>query len=204
MPQPTISLDAAQHSGEFLALSSIAGIAVDLRYASSNNFLGRDVYSPMDCAWLHQDAAKALARAQVWLGARAGQHRLVVLDALRPHCVQVAMYDALQGTGLELYLAHPDRGSIHSFGMAVDVSVLDARGHALDMGSGFDAMQPESHPEFEAQHLATGALTAQHVANRNLLRGAMFGAGFRGISTEWWHFDFGDKVSVRETHARVD
>ncbi|WP_413673217.1 M15 family metallopeptidase [Massilia cellulosiltytica] len=196
------SEDVAGHP-EFRHLSTIAGIAVDLRYATPNNFVGRDLYSPYDCAWLHRDAACALERVVAWLKARRPGCTPLVLDALRPQRVQQQLWDALAGTDLQMYLAHPQRGSIHSFGMALDITILDEDGRELDMGTGFDDMTELSHPALEARFLASGELSAEQVANRQLLRDAMFQAGFVGINTEWWHFDCGDRNLVRQTFRRV-
>jgi len=88
--------------------------------------------------------------------------------------------------------------------MAVDVTVLDTDGKPLDMGSGYDELAEKSHPALEQRMLAEGQLTAQHIANRELLRQVMFGAGFRGINSEWWHFNFGDPAVVRQTYLRID
>ena len=176
----TIASEDVAHDPAFRHLSTIAGIAVDLRYATPNNFVGRDLYAPYDCAWLHRDAAAALERVVAWLRARRPDCTPLVLDALRPQ-----------------------RGSIHSFGMALDVTLLDDRGHELDMGTGFDDMTALSHPALEAGFLAGGELTPAQVANRQLLRDAMFQAGFVGINTEWWHFDCGDRNVVRATFRRV-
>jgi D-alanyl-D-alanine dipeptidase len=187
----------------FRHLSTVAGIAVDLRYATPYNFTGRDLYSPFDCAWLHRDAAAALERAVAWLAQHAPGHTLLVLDALRPQRVQQQLWDALDGTGLRIYLADPARGSIHSYGMALDVTLLDADGHELDMGTGFDDMTELSHPALEEGFLRAGALTGKQVAGRRLLRAAMLQAGFFGINTEWWHFDCGDRDHVRQTFRRV-
>jgi D-alanyl-D-alanine dipeptidase len=104
---------------------------------------------------------------------------------------------------LQMYMANPARGSIHSYGMALDVTILDLQGRELDMGTGFDDMTDLSHPALEEGFVAAGKLTEQQVANRQLLRGAMFGAGFVGINTEWWHFDCGDRERVRTTFRRV-
>lgn len=196
------SEDIAGHP-EFRHLSTIAGIAVDLRYATPNNFVGRDLYSPYDCAWLHRDAASALERVVAWLKARRPDCTPLVLDALRPQRVQQQLWDALAGTDLQMYLANPQRGSIHSFGMALDITILDEQGCELDMGTGFDDMTELSHPALEARFLASGELSDGHVANRQLLRDAMFQAGFVGINTEWWHFDCGDRNLVRQTFRRV-
>jgi D-alanyl-D-alanine dipeptidase len=188
---------------DFRHLDSIAGIAVDLRYAGPDNFVGRDLYSPLDCAWLHCDAAAAVERVVGFLARRAPGHKVLLLDALRPHRVQEQLWDALAGTNLQMYLAPPERGSIHSFGMAVDITLLDPSGRELDMGTGFDDMTELSHPALEARHLAGGLLDAVQIANRQLLREAMFQAGFVGINSEWWHFDCGDRVLVRRDYTRV-
>ena len=199
----TVASEEIAGSPEFRHLSSIAGIQVDLRYATDNNFVGRDLYSPYDCAWLHVDAASALEKVVAWLAARRPDLTPLVLDALRPQRVQQQLWDALEGTGLQMYLANPERGSIHSYGMALDITLLDADGRELDMGTGFDDMTNRSHPALEEGFLQAGQLTEAQVANRRLLRDAMLQAGFLGINTEWWHFDCGDRELVRRSFRRV-
>jgi len=189
---------------EFRRLSSLPGIAVDLRYASVRNFVGRDLYGALDCAFLHRRAAEGLERAAGRLAELAPGHRLLVLDALRPHRVQIELWNFLEGTGLRQYVADPARGSIHSFGMAIDATVLDAHGRELDMGSGFDEMIELSHPRLEARHLASGALTRAQQRARELLRGALAAGGFGGIENEWWHFEMLDRQHLRQHFARVD
>jgi D-alanyl-D-alanine dipeptidase len=199
----TVASEDIAASPEFRHLSTIAGIGVDLRYATAGNFVGRDLYSPFDCAWLHCDAATALERVVAWLAVRRPGATALVLDALRPQRVQQQLWDALAGTDLQMYLADPQRGSIHSFGMALDITILDEAGRELDMGTGFDDLTERSHPALEPQWLARGELTLEHIANRQLLRDAMAQAGFHGISTEWWHYDCGDRNVVRQTFRRV-
>ena len=198
-----IRCEDVTHHPDFRALASIPGIDIDLRYATADNFVGHAVYGGLDCAWLRREAADALAAAAVWLAANRTGYRLRVLDALRPQRVQERLWAELQGTPLTLYLAHPERGSIHSFGMAVDVTLLDAAGSEVDMGSGFDEMSEASHPEREAEQLALGTLGAVQLAERGWLRAAMRQAGFHPITTEWWHFDFGDRTAVRRDLPRV-
>jgi D-alanyl-D-alanine dipeptidase len=201
--QPTIPCENVPGTPEFRALSDIGGLGVVLRYATPNNFVGRDLYSPLDCAWLHRDAAAALERSLARLQSQRPDCTLMVLDALRPQRVQEELWASLQGTNLLEYLAEPGRGSIHSFGMAVDVTIVDERGHELDMGSGFDEMTERSHPVLEESLVARGVLRAEHVAHRRLLRDAMSAGGWRGISSEWWHFDCGDRMRVRAEYRRV-
>ena len=199
----TVASEDIAGSPEFRHLSSIEGIAVDLRYATPNNFVGRDLYSPFDCAWLHRDAAEALEKVVAWLARERPGYTALILDALRPQRVQEQLWTALEGTGLQMYLANPVRGSIHSYGMALDITLLDEAGRELDMGTGFDDMTNLSHPALEEGFLVAGQLTEAQVANRRLLRTAMLDAGFLGINTEWWHFDCGDRELVRATYRRV-
>lgn len=198
-----IDSEAVPGHADFRHLSAIAGIEVDLRYASPDNFVGRNLYAPLDCAWLHREAAFALEKSVAYLNRHAPSFRLLVLDALRPQRVQQQLWDALQGTELLGYIAEPGRGSIHSFGMALDVTLLDADGRELDMGSAFDELSERSHPLLESELLARGELSAAHIANRNMLRAAMFHAGWVGIDSEWWHFDCGDRHHVRQHYTRV-
>ena len=199
----TLSCENVATDPQFRRLSTIADIKIDLRYASPNNFVGRDLYSPLDCAWLHRDGAAALAASAAWLkNARPGL-TMRVLDALRPQRVQEQLWASLQGTDLLGYLANPVRGSIHSFGMAVDITLVDEKGAELDMGTPFDDLTQLSHPALEKQFLDIGALTAIQIENRQWLRDAMQHGGWLGISSEWWHFDCGNRDEVRANYTRI-
>jgi zinc D-Ala-D-Ala dipeptidase len=202
--QRTLRCEHIATDAQFIALAQIAGIAVDLRYGTADNFVHSDVYSPLDCAWLHAHAAEKLHAAVTRLAQQSPHVRLLVLDALRPHRVQEMLWDSLAGTELHMYLADPAIGSLHSYGMAIDVTLIDDEGRELDMGTGFDNMTLLAHPELEAEHLAHGQLTFAQLANRLLLRNAMEHAGWRSISTEWWHFDATeDRAHIRATYTRV-
>jgi D-alanyl-D-alanine dipeptidase len=194
--------DMARHPG-FRHLRTVPSVRVDLRYAGSNNFAGRNLYGTLDCAWLRSDAAHGLEQAAAWLAQQRPGWTLLVLDALRPQRVQEAIWREIEGSDKELYFAHPLRGSIHSFGKAVDVTLLDSEDRELDMGSGFDEMSLASHPALHAEHLALGVLTAAQITHRGWLAAAMRAGGFHGIATEWWHFDHGDRDAVRQQLQRV-
>lgn len=189
---------------DFRRLDTVGGIVIDLRYVGADNFVGRELYGDLDCSWLHREAVAALQSAADWLQEHHPDLRILVLDALRPHRVQEMLWQHLDGTPLRMYVADPARGSIHSFGMAVDVTLIDADGKELDMGSGFDALEEKSHPALEQKMLAEGQLTQHQLDQRGILRAAMAHGGFRGINSEWWHFNCGDPVVVRETYLRID
>ncbi len=199
----TIAIEALPHDAEFRALASLPQVHVDLRYAGPHNLLGRDLYSPHDCAWLHAAAAAALEVASQALSARQPGLRLCVLDACRPQRVQEAFWAFVEGTPMQAYFAHPGPGSIHSFGMAVDITLVDAAGRELDMGTPFDDTSEHSHPALETRWLEAGVLHPRQVQHRQWLREAMAAAGWQGITTEWWHFDFGDRTEVRQRYRRI-
>ena len=187
----------------FRHLSSLRGVPLDLRYVGSNNFAGRSLYGRLDCAWLRREAAAGLEAAADWLQAQRPGWRLLVLDALRPQRVQETIWVDVAGTPAQEYFANPQRGSIHSYGMAADVTLLLPGGQEANMGSGFDEMTLASHPSLHARHLASGVLTAAHVAARECLLAAMQHGGYAGIPNEWWHFDHGDRDQVRRTLPRI-
>jgi zinc D-Ala-D-Ala dipeptidase len=194
--------DIAGHRA-FRRLDSLRGVPYDLRYAGTNNFANLNLYGAMDCAWLRTEAAEGLEAAAAWLARQRPGWRILVLDALRPQRVQEAIWHDVVGTPMEHYFANPHRGSIHSFGMAVDVTLIDPHGREADMGSGFDEMSEASHPALHAGHLASGVLSLAQVAERDCLHDAMVHGGFHGIPTEWWHFDHGDREYVRRELPRV-
>ena len=204
-PASVIRIEDIGTSPEFRPLASLRGVDHELRYATTNNFSGRVLYPPAwDCAWVRTEAAHGLETAAAWLARERPGYRMIVLDALRPHRVQVAIWADVAGTPAALYFADPAKGSIHSFGMAVDVTLIDPQGREVDMGSGFDEMSLTSHPAMNDEHLALGVLTAAQITERGWLHAAMVRGGFRGIPTEWWHFDFGDREHVRQHLPRVE
>ena len=200
---PPLPIDSVAADPGFRALRTIPGIAVDLRYASPRNLLRQDLYSPHDCAWLHAEAAAALALSSQWLRAHHAPLRLCVLDAVRPHRVQERFWQHVHGTPLQPYFADPAIRSIHSFGMAVDITLLDMRGDELDMGTGFDDTTELSHPALEDRFVAEGRLRPEHRTHRAILRQAMQHGGWQGIATEWWHFDCGDRQTVRASYRLI-
>lgn len=199
----TIAIDALRDDPDFVPLAALRSLAVDLRYASARNLLGRDVYTPHDCAWLHAQAAHALQRAADWLTREHPALRLLVLDAARPQRVQELFWALVQGTPMQPYFAPPERGSIHSFGMAVDVTLADAQGTELDLGTPFDDTSERAHPALEHAHATSGALDETALARRRWLRAAMLHGGWQPIASEWWHFDCGDRDEVRRRFRRI-
>ncbi len=166
-------------------------IRIDLKYSTTENFLGVDVYGDFNACYLQPDVAKKLVVAQKNLKEKNPSYSLIVFDAVRPLHIQQMMWDTLvlpPGEKVK-YLSNPAHHSLHNYGAAVDVSIVDAKGNLLDMGTPFDFFGDKAHPEKEQELLASGELTQREVSNRQVLRDAMRRAGFFGIQTEWWHFN---------------
>ena len=146
----------------------------DIAYATANNFTGTPVYKRAAC-YLHPDAATCLLRARD-IAARLGL-RLKIFDAYRPSEAQWILWEHTPDPD---FLADPRRGSPHSRGVAVDLTLVDENNVELPMGTAFDAFTHASH------HGA--ALDATSTRNRLLLLGIMSDAGWDFYRNEWWHY----------------
>jgi D-alanyl-D-alanine dipeptidase len=149
------------------------------------------MYGNFNKAYLQKDVAVKLVQAQRYLNELKLGYRLIIYDAVRPRSVQQKMWDTLKVPFNEKikFLSNPALGSLHNFGAAVDISILDEKHHALDMGTPFDYEGELAYPESETKLLKEGKLTSEQVDNRKLLRMVMNKAGFFNIETEWWHFN---------------
>lgn len=154
-------------------------VDVDLVYAGPDNLAGRPVYRNPVCL-LHPDAAACLTRAAGL--ARGLGLRLRVYDAFRPVEAQWQLWHAYPDP---VYVADPRVGSIHSRAVAVDLTLADAAGRPLDMGTAFDAMGERAH------HGRTD-LPAEVQRHRALLLGIMAAAGWQHYAFEWWHYQLPD------------
>ncbi len=166
-------------------------IVVSLKYSTTDNFMGMDMYGDFDKAYLQKDVAEKLVNAQKFLEeAKPGLH-LIIYDAARQHRVQQLMWDSVKMPLNEKtwFLADPKLGSLHNFGAAVDISIVDVQGKALDMGTPFDFNGTTSATDNEAKLLNEGKLTQSQIDNRKLLRSVMNKAGFFNVQSEWWHFN---------------
>ncbi|WP_165492709.1 M15 family metallopeptidase [Lichenihabitans psoromatis] len=188
----------------FVDLTETDGIVVDLRYASTNNFVGRVIYDGFDRLMLHELAAAKLISAIVALRQIRPDLRLLVFDGFRPNRVQRLFWAVVRGTAEQQFVADPAIGSVHSFGLAVDLSLIDATGQVLDMGTDFDDFTERAEPRREADLLAQGALSELQVRNRMLLRTVMEAAGFLHLPIEWWHFDALPADQVRRLFSLIE
>ncbi len=183
-------------------------IRVELKYSTTDNFIGRDVYGDLTRAYLQPEMAKRLAKASALLKKEKPGYRLLVYDAARPNSAQYDLWNALDHLKIPArsktqYVADPKIGSNHNFGCAVDLTVVDENGKPLDMGTKFDFFGPLAYPRSEQEMLKKGKLTVRQVENRQLLRKVMTQVGFKVNTTEWWHFDGMSKAQARAKYGMI-
>ena len=167
-------------------------IQVDLKYASSDNFMKMKLYNRLSNAYLQKDVAIRLSNCQKFLSKIKPGYCLLVYDAVRPVSVQKKMWDALDSlppSERGKFVSNPVNRSLHNLGAAVDLTIIDNTGVILDMGANYDDIRKIAYPILEREFLASGELSANHIANRELLRRVMKSQGFRPLETEWWHFN---------------
>jgi D-alanyl-D-alanine dipeptidase len=157
-------------------------IKLDIRYATSNNFLGRPVYKEAR-AFLQRPAAEALVRANKAL--RKKGYGLIIHDGYRPWSVTKTFWDATPDDK-KIFVADPSQGSRHNRGCAVDLSLFDLKtGKEVVMTSGYDEMTERSHINYQGG-------TEEQRRLRDLLRASMGAEGFAVYEPEWWHYDYKD------------
>ncbi len=157
-------------------------IALDIRYATPRNFVGRAVYEQAR-AFLQRPAAEALVQVDQEL--RPLGYRLLVYDGYRPWRVTKLFWDLTPEANRQ-FVADPARGSRHNRGCAVDVSLANlATSQVVAMPSEYDETTARA-----ATAYAGG--TAEQRAARDLLRSVMERHGFANYAVEWWHYDYQD------------
>ncbi|MCE3279056.1 MAG: peptidase vanX D-ala-D-ala dipeptidase [Bacteroidetes bacterium] len=168
-----------------------SSIIVDLKYSSCDNFLFVDLYGDLTKCYLQPDVAEKLKNAQKILRTKFPYYSLIVYDGVRPRSIQLKMWDTISVPRSERskYVSNPQNGSLHNFGAAVDLSIIDQNGIVLDMGTPYDFFGEMAYPREEERMIKEGKMTHKQLYNRQILREAMVEAGFLSITTEWWHFN---------------
>lgn len=182
-------------------------IRVDLKYASTDNFMHIKLYERLDRAFLQKDVAERLAKCQNYLTKIDTSLHLLVFDAVRPVSVQWKMWNALDSipdAERGKFVSNPANKSVHNYGAAVDLTICDAKGILLDMGAGYDDLRKIAYPSMEAHFLSTGELTKAQVQNRELLREIMRSQGFRNIPSEWWHFNACSRAEAKLKYRALE
>jgi zinc D-Ala-D-Ala dipeptidase len=157
-------------------------IKLDIRYASTNNFMSTPFYSEAR-AFMQRPAAEAVVRANKALKSQG--YGLIIHDGYRPWYVTKMFWDGTPADKHD-FVANPIPGSRHNRGCAVDLSLYDLKtGQEVRMPSGYDEMSERSYPDYKGG-------TPEETKRREILRKAMEAQGFTVEPHEWWHFDYKD------------
>jgi D-alanyl-D-alanine dipeptidase len=177
-----------------------------LVYRTSDNFTGAPLYNrKLTKPWLHPVAARKLIKAHELLRKERPDLSLLILDASRPLEIQEKINAWAKATGNNYYIADPAKGGgLHNYGMAVDITLIDSDGIWLPMGTSFDFFGPESHIDNEEALLKQRRITKTEYDNRRFMRRIMEAAGFRTVSSEWWHFNACSREEAKEKYLLVE
>lgn len=176
-------------------------IQVSLKYASTDNFMGINMYGKLDKAYVVPEIAEMLKKAQFLLQSIHPGFSLLIYDAARPLSIQQKMFNYVKGTPQEKYIANPgiNGGGYHNYGIAVDLTIIDKNSQPLDMGSEFDCFNEISNVGNEYLLVQKNLISLEAVHNRTLLKTTMERVGFEQNPDEWWHFQ---KYSKEELQKR--
>jgi D-alanyl-D-alanine dipeptidase len=156
----------------------IPGIALDIRYATNNNFTHHVLYQ-QPRAFTRLPVARALKQIEAAL--KPMGLGLKIFDAYRPYAITVKFYEIARDTN---FVADPRKGSRHNRGCAVDLTLINLKtGKELEMPTGFDSFSPKAAANYEN-------LPPLAIHNREILWKMMESHGFKIYRTEWWHYDF--------------
>lgn len=180
------------HSGLVHITEQDFDVLIDLKYAQTDNFTGQIIYQHDQC-FLHPNAATALHKA-VEVAKSLG-FKIKVFDAFRPQSAQERLWQVCPNPD---YVADPKIGSNHTRGVAIDLTLINPEnGTELDMGTGFDTMEPRSH------HFHVGLAQEQMQINRMYLLTVMLTAGFVHHPREWWHYQLPNANSYELVNAEI-
>jgi zinc D-Ala-D-Ala dipeptidase len=182
-------------------------IWIDLKYATTDNFMQKDVYGCLRRCYLQPDVAERIVNVQQELKSIDSTLSLKIFDGLRPRSVQQYMWDILDMpiTEKTKFVSNPKNGSLHNFGAAVDITIVNTlTGEELDMGAPYDYIGVLAWPKKEPELLASGELSQEQVNNRILLRKVMKAGYFTNIQTEWWHFNACSREKAYQLYTIVE
>ena len=222
----SVDFDAKMREYKLVDIQTMEGaedIIVELKYSTTDNFVGKDMYRDLEKAYLTPDFARKVIRAQQILRKRNPQLTLMIYDAARPISVQRYMRKLVEGTKFQDFVADGSKGGRHNYGVAVDLTIATNQGIPLDMGAGFDdftdaaAVKGTSDTNDQANRnlkvyreyvyglVKRGLITQEAANNRMLLIEVMVEVGLYPYRREWWHYEELTPMSeVRQTRRLLN
>jgi D-alanyl-D-alanine dipeptidase len=179
-------------------------IRVDLVNSDPDkNFFRENFYNGLKKAYLREEVARKLSSAQKNLKAQFPDDSILIMDAARPRSVSRRMFDKMKGTKFEKFVADPKKGSMHNYGIAVDVTIVNGNGKEIDMGF-TPFYKSDLSIYWGYAKLKLFHLSDTQKNNRALLAKVMKNAGFIPLSYEWWHFNGIPKGEARRKYSIIE
>lgn len=186
------ALSAERSDTTFVNLKEYSSDFVyDMKYATEDNFLKAKVYDCAEC-FLRLKTVKALIEANNKFIKKG--YKIKIFDCYRPLDIQKKMWEIVPDPE---YVANPAKGSIHNRGGAVDITLVDASGKELDMGTPFDFFGAEAGHNYPN-------LSDEVKENRKLLKKIMLKKGFNSFDSEWWHYNLKAGLTDKVSNAKWD
>ena len=202
-------LDSMMRAYGMVDIQALApGILVELKYSTTDNFVGADMYGDLERAYLEKEFAKKVVKAQEILQKRFPKYTLLIYDAARPISTQRTMRKIVSGTEFEKFVADGTKGGRHNYGVGVDLTIATIDGgKPLDMGAGFDDFTDaasvkgtpdtsdpatrslEVYRKYANNMVAKGIISEKAANNRMILFEVMLEAGLYPYRREWWHYE---------------
>ncbi|RVU24209.1 peptidase M15 [Sandaracinomonas limnophila] len=182
-------------------------VFVQLKYATTDNFMKKNVYGCLTHAYLQKETLEMLGKAQKYLQKTHPGLHFLIYDAARPLAKQWDLWNTLSDMPPKQrsnYVADPAIHSIHNYGSAIDLTLADANQIPLDMGTSFDFFGELAYPKKEQELLNNGKLSERAYQNRLKLRNAMKAGGFMPIEYEWWHFNAFSRQDAKQKFKVVE
>ena len=179
-------------------------IKIDLvNSGPDKNYFRENYYDGLSKAYLRKEVAQKLSSAQKYLKSKFSDYSILIMDAARPRSVSQKMYDKMKGTKFEKFVANPNKGSMHNYGIAVDVTIVDGNDEEIDMG--FTPFYKSNLSIYWGYaKLKMFDLSEAQKKNRKLLSTIMKQAGFSPLSYEWWHFNGIPKDEARKKYRIIE
>lgn len=218
------SIDELMKSYNMVDITTLdSSILVELKYSTTDNFVGVDMYGDLERAYFEKEFAQKVVLAQSILKREHPNLTLLIYDAARPISAQRAMRRCVEGSALESFVADGTRGGRHNYGVAVDLTIANEDGTPLDMGAEFDEFSEASsvkgtpdtsdkssrtidvYRKYITELARSEVITYEAAQNRILLVEVMCEAGLYPYRKEWWHYeDIMPMSSVRSKYRLLD
>jgi D-alanyl-D-alanine dipeptidase len=193
---------AAENFEGWEEVTGLKNLVIKMPYATFDNFSGHNLYCGIQRAFLHKDAMQKLRWASALLKKQEPDYKFILFDAARANHAQEMLRATVRGTPWQHFVSSPSKGSIHAYGMAVDIGLLNEKGELADMGLPYDSFAFYAGKNGEKQALEQGLLTSKQMKNRELLRSVMEQSGWINLPSEWWHFNAAPGDTIRAKYAQ--